>query len=267
METSLVSIIVPCYNQAQYLTQTVESILCQTYNNWECIIINDGSSDNTAGIAKLCAQKDSRIKYIYQANQGVSSARNNAIRLSTGKYILCIDADDLISNSFVQKMVDVLDSKIDVKVVASKVRLFGKKNKTVRFPKYSLTSLMYRNLFVVTSMFRRIDFENSRGFNENMKFGLEDWDFWLSLLKKGGDVVRLNNILFYYRIKKSSRNKDIDKRKYEVLYETLFENHQDLYSTHYPDYESFKKHANIINSLKYRIIKKLGLNIFLCNHK
>ena len=78
----LVSIIIPCYNLSQYLPETLDSVLAQTYQSWECIIINDGSIDNTEKITKLYVDKDKRFKYIYQNNQGVSSARNNGIRNS-----------------------------------------------------------------------------------------------------------------------------------------------------------------------------------------
>ena len=82
MNNPLVSIIVPCYNQAQYLPETLDSVLAQTYPYWECIIVNDGSPDNTEEIAKHYCEKDSRFKYVYKENGGLSSARNVSLHLT-----------------------------------------------------------------------------------------------------------------------------------------------------------------------------------------
>lgn len=101
----LVSIIVPCYNQAQYLPEALQTVLEQTYQNWECIIVNDGSPDNTELVAKEWLAKDSRFKYIYKENGGLSSARNVGIENSKGEFILPLDADDKISNNYLEECV------------------------------------------------------------------------------------------------------------------------------------------------------------------
>ena len=90
-----VSVIVPCYNQGEYLADALESVLYQTFTDWECIIVNDGSSDNTEEVANKFCELDKRFKYISQTNQGVSAARNNGIKASSGTYILPLDGDDV----------------------------------------------------------------------------------------------------------------------------------------------------------------------------
>ena len=105
----LISIIVPCYNKAVYLTDALDSVLNQTYLNWECIIIDDGSPDATASIAKEYLNKDKRFKYYYQDNQGVSLARNNGIKRSSGKFILPLDADDIIEPTYIEKALKHFD--------------------------------------------------------------------------------------------------------------------------------------------------------------
>ena len=87
MKQGLVSIIVPCYNQGLYLKECLESILQQTYSQWECIIVDDGSSDNSEQIANSFSEQDSRFRYIYQSNQGVCAARNNGIKISLVRII------------------------------------------------------------------------------------------------------------------------------------------------------------------------------------
>ncbi|MFV8358229.1 glycosyltransferase family 2 protein, partial [Flavobacterium sp. XS1P32] len=92
MNNPQVSIIVPCFNQAQYLSEALKSVLEQTYENWECIIVNDGSPDDTKQIAQKWVEKDSRFKYIFKENGGLSSARNEGINYAKGTFILPLDA-------------------------------------------------------------------------------------------------------------------------------------------------------------------------------
>lgn len=93
----LVSIIVPCYNQGQYLGEALDCVLAQTYSNWEVIIVDDGSTDNSAEVAKAYIAKDSRIHYFHQSNAGPSAARNYGVRESKGEHIQFLDGDDKLS--------------------------------------------------------------------------------------------------------------------------------------------------------------------------
>ena len=98
MHTSqpLVSIIVPCYNQARYLPDALASVASQTYPHWECIIVNDGSLDHTSEVARQWLEKDDRFKYVEKQNGGLSSARNAGLKVAKGEYIQLLDADDLL---------------------------------------------------------------------------------------------------------------------------------------------------------------------------
>ncbi|MDD2496509.1 MAG: glycosyltransferase family 2 protein, partial [Tissierellia bacterium] len=138
MISTLVSVIIPCFNQAKYLLETVESVISQTYSNWECIIINDGSSDNTKEVALDLIKRDQRIYFINQVNQGVCMARNNAINKSKGKYILCLDADDLISPNFLVETVKLIEQNDDIKVATSTVYFFGRRKGKLIPKSYSL---------------------------------------------------------------------------------------------------------------------------------
>lgn len=120
----LVSIIVPCYNQAQYLPETLDSVLAQTYPNWECIIVNDGSPDNTEEIAKQYCNKDERFKYLWQRNSGVSVARNNGIALSKGDFLQFIDSDDVLELDKLNQQVGFLIENEHVDIVYSGSRYF-----------------------------------------------------------------------------------------------------------------------------------------------
>src|SRR4051812_48468776 len=92
----LVSIIIPSYNYGRFLAQTLDSVLAQTYTNWECIIVDDGSKDNSGEIAAAYEQKDTRIRYIYQQNQGIATTRNTGLQNIKGDYVQYLDADDML---------------------------------------------------------------------------------------------------------------------------------------------------------------------------
>ena len=254
-----VSIIMACFNQEAYLSEALDSVIKQTFLDWECIIIDDGSTDKSAKIAMKYAQMDSRIKYLYQDNQGVCKARNNAINTSEGEYILCLDADDLISNEYIYLCVKELDKNPNITLVTCNYQCFGRINKIVKLEPYSIEKLMGHNLFINCSMFRKKDFIKVNGFNENMKLGLEDWDFWLSILKDGGDVKYLEGIHFFYRIKskKESRNVSEAMVHHEMLRKQMWLNHQDLYAKVYSSPLYSNEYLNILYSKEYVIGKIL----------
>lgn len=94
--TSRIAVIVPCYNQGKYLSDALDSLLAQTFVDWECIVVDDGSTDNSAAVAKTYVAKDSRIRYVYQKNAGPSAARNKGVALTSAPLIFFLDGDDII---------------------------------------------------------------------------------------------------------------------------------------------------------------------------
>lgn len=119
----LISVIVPCYNYGHYLSDTLHSILGQTVTNWECIIIDDGSTDTTKEIAEQFCSKDFRFIYTYQNNQGLSAARNKGIEIAKGEYIQFLDADDMIAPEKIKEQLNCFESKQEVDIVYSDYKL------------------------------------------------------------------------------------------------------------------------------------------------
>jgi len=261
METSnypLVSVIVPCFNAENFIAETLNSLLNIDYPNWECIIVNDGSTDNSKEIIERHCSKDARFINIWQPNSGPSTARNKAIANSNGCYILPLDADDLISKSYISEAVAVLERNSQVKLVYCRARLFGRKNKAWNLPDYSFKDLLIENMIFCTAMFRRSDFLKTPGFDENLRNGREDWDFWIEFLKTGGEVFRIEKEHFFYRTHKMSHNKSANKyiasirmiiyNKHKPLYENLIENPiQMMYEHAY-----YKKKYNLLRKLTFR---------------
>ena len=224
-----VSIIVPCYKQAEYLPETLDSVLSQNYSNWECIIVNDGSPDNTEEVARCYLEKDSRFKYVKQENRGVSSARNTGIANSNGEFILPLDSDDLIAPSYLEKSIDHFISSPETKLVYCKAEKFGKVNGYWDLPPYHYDSFIWDNCIFCSAMFKRIDYEITDGYNENMVNGNEDWDFWLTFLKKDDVVYRIDEVLFFYRVKDVSRTTMLTHCFNQENLIQLCKNHSDIY--------------------------------------
>lgn len=253
----LVTIITPCFNSENYIAETLNSVMAQDYPNWECIVVDDGSTDNSATIVKEMSAREPRIKYLIQPNSGASTARNKGIKESRGKYILPLDSDDLIHPSYLTKAVDILESHPKIKVVYCDVKLFGDKNKDLIHKDYSFKSLITQNMLVVSSMYRREDYDKTNGYDPRM-FSSEDWEFWISLLKDGGEVFKIPEHLLYYRKHAGSKNKKNHKKrailrqyvfqKHKELYLDLFENPIQIYFEH----KKYKKYYNLFRKLTFR---------------
>lgn len=224
-----VSVIVPCYNQAQYLPETLQSVLDQTCPYWECIIVNDGSTDHSEEVAKSFCKKDSRFHYFYKDNTGLADTRNFAILHCSGDFILPLDSDDLISEDYIEEAMKIFDKNPDVTLVYPEVQLFGDKNEKWNLANYSYQEILYNNMIVCSAIYKREDWLKTNGYNPNMIYGLEDWDFWLTLLHKDSVVIRLDKIHFFYRIRNDSMTRTADQEHFNQSYMQLFLNHQDLY--------------------------------------
>lgn len=252
----LVSVIIPCYNQGNYIHEAIQSVLASTYPNLEIIVVNDGSTDELTNsiIGNLAHPK---IKVVSTINQGLAEARNTGIRNSSGEYVLTLDADDKISSYYIAEAAEILQNDITIKVVTCEVRLFGARNKKMDLAEPSLENLICKNTLICSSLFRRKDFDLTNGFNPGMKFGFEDWDFWLSLLETGGLVYRIPKEHFFYRIKKVSMSRDLgkdEKRQQEMRYQ-IYLNHKHLYSTLFFDPVKSFEYELIKNSREYKLGK------------
>ena len=122
-EMDLISIITPMYNGAKYVSYTIDSVLAQTYSNWEMIIVDDGSKDNGAELVQTYSEKDGRIKLFRQANGGSSVARNNGLKNAKGRYICFLDSDDLWESNFLEEQIVFIKAKQAKIVYASYKRI------------------------------------------------------------------------------------------------------------------------------------------------
>lgn len=199
-----ISIITPCYNQGHFLTETVESALQSEYPKIEIVIINDGSTDNSRQIAEDLTEKYPNVSLLNQPNTGVAAARNAGIEFASGKYILPLDGDDLISPNYIKDAVSILESQPDVKVVYCEAVKFDESGeKPWKLRDFDLNAMARDNMIFVSGIFRRADALAIGGYDKNMNMGRADWEFWISMLKNGGKVIRLPYVGFKYRLTKS----------------------------------------------------------------
>ena len=197
-----VTVIVPCYNQAQYLPEALASIQAQTLKEWECIIINDGSPDNTADVAREWVKSDLRFRYIEKPNGGLSSARNAGIKAARGEFLQFLDADDLLESDKLAWQIQVLNHNLHIGIVYSDVRYFpAHAPHERRFslfdpdepwvepawldPRPFFEKLLEDNTMAVNCpLLRRSVIDRVGLFDESLS-ALEDWHYWLHCAAAG----------------------------------------------------------------------------------
>jgi glycosyltransferase involved in cell wall biosynthesis len=235
-----VSVIIPCFNQGEFVDEAVDSILAQTFQDFEIIVVNDGSTDNFT-IEKLNSYAKHKTKVIHTTNQGLAAARNNGIRVSVGNYIL--DADDRIGNTYIEKAVEILDENKNIGILYCEAEFFGEKTDEWELPAYSFFEFLNENQIFCSAFYRRVDYNKTDGYDSNLIYGWEDWDFWLSLIERGVEVFRIPETLFYYRISNNSMIHGMDFDKQNYSHNIIIRNHPILFA-----YKSANNELKKINS-------------------
>ena len=227
----MVSVIIPCYNQSHFLPEAVESVVNQTCISWEIIIVDDGSTDDTLEVANQLATKYRRhqIRVIHQENQGLAQSRNNGIALSSKKYIIPLDADDKLHPDFIQVTIAELQSNSSVHIVYTDLIQFGIADRVVHAREWDPKVLPNENLLSYCSPYRREVWETVGGYNSNLIWGYEDWDFWVGCCACGFVGKRIGMPLFLYRVKETSMYTEAVKHD-EWLRARIILNHPSVYT-------------------------------------
>lgn len=223
-----VSVIIPCFNQGHFLDEAVTSVLNQTFRDFEIIVVDDGS-DDPASVALLEDYRRERTRVVHTTNQGLAAARNNGIRAAAGTYILPLDADDRIGETYLEAAVRVLERDPEVGIVYCDAAYFGEREGLLDLPPFEMDRMLTDNIIFCSALFRRKDWECVGGYNPNMVHGWEDWDFWLSILETGRRVHRIPRVLFHYRAAEDSMIGRMSPDKQHFMRLTIRRNHPDLY--------------------------------------
>jgi len=262
-----VSIVVPCYNQAQYLDESLNSLLNQTFTDWECIIVNDGSPDDTEKVAQQWEAKDPRFTYLYKENGGVSSARNLGIQNAKAEFILTLDADDKYEATFIEKALTVLLNNGEIGIVSSWGRYFTneKELQVYKLMGKSTVDFLFQNAAIGTSLFRKQCWEQVDGYDENPENGYEDWEFYLRVSALGWKVHIIEEVLFFYRQNIDSRSAGMNLVHKETK-KYIYIKNKDIYCSHYEELiDQFLTASDLekveINKFRNTIDYKLGAAI------
>ncbi|MBI5189395.1 MAG: glycosyltransferase family 2 protein [Nitrospirae bacterium] len=221
-----VSVVIPCYNHASYLPEAVASVVAQTFRDFEIIIVNDGSPDDTADVAGALVEKhpDVRIRLLNKKNGGLPAARNSGIEAAAGEYILPLDADDVILPDTLMETVRVLDENPAVGVAYPRMGLFGElpegadRSVTYLTP-YDFGRLAAGNHVPVCSLFRKKAWKEVGGYKVMKAKGFEDWEFWITLGEAGWYGMPAEKALFMYRVKAASMFTDAVKVRPRICHE------------------------------------------------
>lgn len=243
----LVSIITPLYNSEKYIAETIESVLAQTYTNWEMIVVDDCSKDNGVRIVEEYQKKDKRIKlYKNEINRGVSYTRNKAIDLADGKYIAFLDSDDLWKKEKLEKQIKFMeDNNVVLSYTAyEKMNEDGSKRGEIRVPDKLDYNELLKNCLIgfLTAIYRKEELKDFKFVNSKA----EDYIFWLGILKKIDYAYGIDEVLASYRIVNNSRSS----------------NKLDIVKFHWKIYRGIEK-LNILKACYYYLIYiKRGLKRF-----
>lgn len=225
----MISVIIPCYNDGKYLPETISKLKLQTLPANEIIIVNDGSTD--AATIELLTQleKDPLIQVLHKENGRMSAARNFGVAHAKGAIIVALDADDYFDPSFFQKAMDVLNNEPATGVVTSYIRYFGNRKGSAKPRGGNAFNFLFSNQCPACAMVRREAWDQIGGYDENMKLGYEDWEFYIRLTKAKWDVHLIPEFLLYYRqTNKSTLANDTHPNRRQII-DYILEKHKDWY--------------------------------------
>jgi glycosyltransferase involved in cell wall biosynthesis len=218
----MTSIIMPAYNAESTIYDSIESVIKQSYEKWELIIINDGSTDDTI---KVVSQfKDSRIKLISQENKGVAEARNTGIRFSNGDFIAFLDSDDIWDEKKLEIQINYLTVN-DIDLLHTDFFYFSTNITDRKYKKYiepynfdlsDHEKLLINDVIVASSVIIRKNTINSVGYFDSSFYGVEDWDYWIRL-SKDHKIGKIDNPLTYYRENMKGISKNFERQLNQEL--------------------------------------------------
>lgn len=224
----MISIIIPSYNQAEYLPDAIDSVLNQTNKADEIFIIDDGSTDGSLEIAKKYERDNRNVFVVSQVNKGLASARNTGVMNASEDYVLFLDADDILLPTALEKIIEVI-GETDADIIAPSFKEFGISNQEViLMPNPTLEDFKTANRIGYCAAIRLEALLEVGGYNPKMTFAAEDYDLWFDLLKRGAIIKTIPEVLWLYRVKKKSMWTEAVSRKEEFMSQ-IYKNHPDVF--------------------------------------
>lgn len=256
-----ISVIIPCYNDSDYIEQTIDSILAQTYLCNEIIVVDDGSNKKTKEVLKKINNKITKL--ITQENKGQSAARNIGIDFASGEYILVCDSDDFFEPKFCEAAIAIFKKLSNAKLVTCHANLIvNNKITQIYVPSGgSVKSFLIQNSALGSAMFKKDDWRTCGGYDESMIYGFEDWEFYISLLKKEGVAHVIPQAYYNYRKRKGTTTSKANKIKFDLI-KYIYAKHEDIIKENHLDVINFLlKKVEIEEKSKYKQQNKIDFKI------
>lgn len=233
--STTVAVIITCYNLGRFLDEAVDSVLAQTYQDFEIIIVDDGSTEpQTCGLLKDYRRPKTRV--IRSENRGLSGARNLGIRSSSSPYVTTLDADDRFTTDMLEKSVAALDADYGLGFASHWLRTFGDEKWEWRPERCDLAAMVDANAINGAALMRRECFDTAGGFDEQMRDGCEDWDFWLTAMEAGVRGTIIPEVLYEYRRRPESMSRlMMEGDRHAQLFAHLARKHLATFRRHLPD--------------------------------
>ncbi|KAI9034125.1 nucleotide-diphospho-sugar transferase [Hyaloraphidium curvatum] len=210
-----ISVIVPCYNQAHFLYEALNSVVGQTFTNWEMIVVDDASTDRCKADADEYRRTfaSNRIRTYTKPNGGLSSARNYGIERAIGEWICALDADDYLHPDYLRSVAAVIARDPSLTMIYSNQQFFYESDWKWHTPDFSRKGTLYSGQFPVNTVYRKADWETVGGYTEVLPWGNEDWNMWISLsgIRPDVRVHKIPDFLLYYRYKSKSMQRDMTR--------------------------------------------------------
>ena len=213
-KTPTISCVIPVYNQGQFLGSAISSLLDQTVKPLEIICVNDGSTDNSLEVAKTF---ENRIRIINQVNKGLPSARNTGIMWATGDFVLFLDADDILLETAIEKITEVVE-KTGADIISPSLKCFGLANdEIILIDNPTIEDFKVANRVGYCSAVKREVLLEVGAYSPRMTFGYEDLHLWFDLLSRGKKLVTIPEVLWLYRTKEKSMIHDAQAHHVELM--------------------------------------------------
>ena len=229
-----VSVVVPCYNLGRYLDEAIESVLAQSCQDFEILVVDDGSTEpETQRLLQDYSRPKTRV--VRTENRGLPAAKNLGLAETSGDYVCMFDADDRLAPSFLEASRRVLDEDPSIAFVSHWFQTFGDEVWDWTPTRCDLEALLDANTVNGAALVRRTALEAVGGFDETMRDGCEDWDIWITLVEQGYPGHILEQVLFYYRRRHDSMSRVMmEGDRHPKLFRRLIEKHVDSYRRHLP---------------------------------
>jgi glycosyltransferase involved in cell wall biosynthesis len=235
-----VSVVIPCFNLGAYLPEAVASVHGQTFRDFEIIVVDDGSTDpDTVHAIASIGESDAaggNVRLLRSDNRGLSAARNLGIAHARGSLISCLDADDMFEPEWLERGVDRLDTEPELAFVSHWLEAFGDTDGQWTPGRSDLAALLDQNVFNGAALFRRSLVDSVGGFDESMRDGCEDWEFWIRVMEAGHRGAIVPDTLYRYRRRPDSMSRAMtDGDTWFRLFGLLIEKHPVSYQEHLID--------------------------------